>query len=93
MTKRKRKKTVEEIVAKLNLELQSYYPGVDIQIGMIHEGPPVSDNLVLDLQGDNMEELGILSSEIKLIIEDIPGTRNISTSLVRSFSSNCRFTS
>jgi multidrug efflux pump subunit AcrB len=48
---------------------------------MIHEGPPVSDNLVLNVQGNNLEDLRIISDEIKMKMEKIPGTRNVSTSL------------
>jgi len=76
-----RKKSVEDIVDKLNGEFAYRWPGVEIQIDMIHEGPPVSDNLVLNVQGDNLEDLRMLSDEIKVKIEKIPGTRNVTTSL------------
>jgi len=79
--KKNRNKSVEEIVEMLNLQLIGNWPGVDIKIGMIQEGPPVSDKLVIDLQGDEMDELEILSSEIKILVEQIPGTRNVTTSM------------
>ena len=79
--KKNRNKSVEEIVEMLNSQLIGNWPGVDIKIGMIQEGPPVSDKLVIDLQGDQMDELEIFSSEIKKLVQQIPGTRNVTTSM------------
>lgn len=79
--KKERDRSVEEIVEDLNNKFMNRWPGVSIQIDMISEGPPVSDNLVLDLQGNNLDYLEMVSEEIKSKMEKIPGTRNVSTSL------------
>ena len=79
--KKNRNKSVEEIVEMLNLQLIGNWPGVDVKIGMIQEGPPVSDKLVVDLQGDEMDELEFFSYEIKKLVQQIPGTRNVTTSM------------
>jgi multidrug efflux pump subunit AcrB len=79
--KKDRDRSVEEIVEDLNNQFMNRWPGVNIQIDMIREGPPVSDNLVLDLQGNNLDDLEMVSEQIKSKMKNISGTRNVSTSL------------
>ena len=38
-------------------------------------------DLVLNVQGNNLEDLRMISDEIKMKMEKIPGTRNVTTSL------------
>ena len=79
--KKDRARSVEKIVDDLNLNLKNKWPGIDIQINMIREGPPVSDNLVLDVQGSNLSDIEIFSEKIKSKLKNIFGTRNITSSL------------
>ncbi|MGA2668688.1 MAG: efflux RND transporter permease subunit [Ignavibacteria bacterium] len=51
--------------------------GGDIQIQKQSMGPPVGPPVNIEISGDDFEKLGSISNEIKRIIKDIPGMKDL----------------
>jgi len=78
--KEDREKSVDKIIADLQFQVQNM-PGIDFQFSVITEGPPVEDGLVIDIQGENIDQIALVSKMIKTIFDDLEGIYNISSSL------------
>lgn len=78
--KEDRDRSVEDIIEYLRLETADW-PGVDIIFDIIKEGPPIEDGIVIDIIGDDLHKLGLLSNQIKGLLEKTQGTRNVTSSL------------
>ena len=75
-----RKRSVGEVIAELS-ERWGKLPGVDIIFGTVQEGPPIATNVVIDIHGDNLEEMEIIADQVKKKLETIPGALNVQTSV------------
>ena len=78
--KDERDRSVEDIIEFLQNETANM-PGIDITFDVIEEGPPIEDGIVLDIVGDDMDKIRELSEQIKQIMEQTTGTRNVTSSL------------
>jgi multidrug efflux pump len=75
-----REKSVDEIILELQEKVENI-PGVEFQFSVIKEGPPVEDKLVIDIQGEDLNHIRIVSEKIKHIFENTEGIYNIASSL------------
>jgi len=59
---------------------------IDAEVSLIQlsSGPPSASPVDIGIRGDSLEELEILILELKEVLEDVPGTRNIKTSVEES---------
>ena len=78
--KENREKSVDKIIADLQFQVKNM-PGIDFQFSVITEGPPVEDRLVIDIQGENIDQIALVSKMVKTIFDDLEGIYNISSSL------------
>ncbi len=72
--------SVEELIEIMDAEL-SRIPGVDITIQTIQEGPPVSDNVIIDISGDDLVAIGFVAEQVKRDLATIDGALNVVSSL------------
>ncbi len=75
-----RDRSVEDIIVLLN-EVFSTWPGVDISTSMVKEGPPVQDNIIIDIQGDDLDDIRFVAQMVEEELEKVKGTRNVASSL------------
>ena len=80
MDKDERDRTVDEIISDLQNRVESI-PGVDFKFSIIKEGPPVEDRLVIDVQGENLDDIKNVSNQVKSIFENTDGVFNVASSL------------
>ena len=59
--KKFRNRDVNQLISDFYSSIENDWPGTDIEISTIKEGPPVSDNLVIDIKGQNIQEMENLS--------------------------------
>ncbi len=72
--------SVEELIEIMDADL-SRIPGVEITIQTIQEGPPVSNNVIIDVSGDDLEAIGFVAEQVKRDLETIEGALNVESSL------------
>ncbi len=66
-------------------ELEKEFSGFNeakITVDQLQEGPPTEDAITVRLIGKDMEVLKSLASQIKTVVESVPGTKDVETSLV-----------
>jgi len=76
-----RDKNVNDIISLFNDSIKNRWPGTEIEIATIKEGPPVSDNIVIDIKGENIDIMQEVSNKIIDITKEVTGTTNVSSSL------------
>ena len=76
-----RTKNVNQIISDFNNTIKNKWPGTSIEISTITEGPPVSNNLVIDIKGDNIDAMEQVANTINNIVKSVRGTTNTSSSI------------
>jgi len=66
-----------ELVEEWGQTLSKKYPGVEITPYQIKSGPPVGQAIALNLYGDDVQSLRVLSQQVKDKISKIPGAVNV----------------
>ncbi len=74
-----RDRTVEEVIDELN-GVFGGIPGTKVTFGLIHEGPPIPTNVEVDISGDDINAMELVSDIIKDRMELIEGTTNVESS-------------
>lgn len=80
VTAGERERSVEGIIEELD-SVFGKWPGIKVGFGLIQEGPPIVTDVVIDVTGDNLDQMETIANRIKNHLETIPGTLNVSTSL------------
>jgi len=75
-----RDRSVEELIEIMDARF-SRIPGVDITIQTIQEGPPVADNVIIDVSGADLSEISFVAEQIKRDLTTIEGALNVVSSL------------
>ena len=79
--KKFRNRDVNQIISDFYSSIENDWPGTDIEISTIKEGPPVSDNLVIDIKGQNIQDMENISTQIVEIAKNVKGTTNVASSV------------
>lgn len=69
-----------EIVEKLRSELAPVV-SADVKVDQGNNGPPSGDPVVIKFMGDSLEEISNAASKAETILNGIPGTQDVTTSL------------
>ncbi|NQV16676.1 efflux RND transporter permease subunit [bacterium] len=75
-----RDKSVDDLVEIMESEL-SRIPGVKIVIKTIAEGPPIANNVIIDISGDELEAIGFVAEQVKRDLAKVDGALNVESSL------------
>ncbi|MFQ6604517.1 MAG: efflux RND transporter permease subunit [Fidelibacterota bacterium] len=75
-----RERSVDEVIEDLR-QRWSDVPGLQYTFNTIKEGPPIATNVVVDISGDDLESMELVSNMIKTRMEALDGTMNIASSL------------
>lgn len=75
-----RDKTSTEIVDDLRLKLAPI-KSAGIKVSQGNNGPPSSDPVVIQFLGDDLDELTLATSKAEKLLNEIPGTLDVTTSL------------
>jgi len=75
-----RDKSVDELIAEMGEKL-GRIPGVSVTLETIVEGPPVSDNVIIDVSGDDLESLAFVADQIKKNLMTVEGAINVESSI------------
>lgn len=76
----KRDRSVDEIIKELRGKWENL-PGVKITFSLINEGPPIATNVVVDISGDDIDDLEMVGDIIREKMKTIDGTVNIASSM------------
>ncbi len=75
-----RDRSVEDLIKVMDAKL-SRIPGVDIKLQTIEEGPPVANNVIIDVSGDDLTAIGFVADQIKRDMATLEGALNVVSSL------------
>jgi multidrug efflux pump subunit AcrB len=81
--KEERNRKSYEIIDSVRPEIEKVQ-GMNIRIQELSGGPPTGAPIEIRIKGDSMRELGLLSSELVEILENIKGTTNVKDNLIDS---------
>lgn len=77
---KEREKTSTEIMEHLRMELSVIQDAI-IKVDQGNNGPPSGAPVLITFKGDNLDELSLLADASEKILQEIPGTLDIETSL------------
>ncbi len=72
--------SVEALMEIMDAKL-ARWPGVDISLQTIAEGPPIANNVIIDVSGDDLSAIGFVAEQVKRDLEKVAGALNVQTSL------------
>lgn len=75
-----RERTSMELAALMRENLKDI-PGAKITVNEMENGPPSDAPVVINLRGENLDELKRVANEFTSILEKIPGTRDVKHSI------------
>jgi multidrug efflux pump subunit AcrB len=78
--KSERDRSVDDLIEIMDEKL-SRMPGIAVKIQTIAEGPPVADNVIIDISGDDLEALAFVAEQVKRDLGKVEGALNIESSL------------
>lgn len=78
--KEERQKTSMEIAAEIREKLQDI-PGVDIEVQELQSGPPSGKPILIEIRGENLEELKTIANDFTDRLKAIDGARDVSSSV------------
>ena len=72
--------SVEDLIELMDAEL-SRWPGIEITIQTIAEGPPIASNVIIDVSGDDLDAIGFVAEQVKRDLATVEGALNVESSL------------
>ncbi len=72
----------DDLIRRLQVELDEAYPEARIVVQGIEQGPPVEAPVEIELYGDDLETLRALGEQFRLRMERVPDITHTTTSLV-----------
>ncbi len=72
--------SVEDLMEIIDTKL-SRMPGVDVMVQTIIEGPPIANNVIIDISGDDLEAIGFVAEQVKRDLARVEGALNVESSL------------
>lgn len=80
LPKEERERKSYVIGAELEKQMASFTEA-KITVDQLQEGPPTEDAITVRLVGEDLDTLKALAAQVKGIVEDVPGTKGVETSL------------
>ncbi|MCY4644130.1 MAG: efflux RND transporter permease subunit, partial [Bacteriovoracales bacterium] len=74
-----RKRSTDEIIAKVNEQIKNLVPGYEVEIDKLKGGPPRGSPIEIQLKSDSLKDLKKASKEIENLLNQTEGVVNAST--------------
>lgn len=77
--KRERSKSISDLAKEVE-RVDAAIPGIEVRTQLPTIGGPLGQPLVIQLRGDDLQELGEVSSRVEQIVRNLPGAKDVSNS-------------